>query len=1236
LEDGFGALDLNDKHPARTVPIAPATATPGKEKLLAQFSTSNAGNPDAFALHYALDDEQKALLAEYFPGTAFRPVESKPHTHPLSSISRSLCEVLALEQMRREDAQLVIDVGGAAQRHCRRAGQLPVVWSACPVLSGLDEAKVTTWLHTGVTDWCVHLAQDCDCYTLFSADQFDAALSIHSAYYLEPEVVATIIANTRLKFMICVHHNFPDAVGYFFPRPDQQFEATYRNVDGHVTMKLFGNSHVYKHPDPLWLSEGAVTTRGWLTTQVLGVYGPTTITRVCLTTDAPPPSEALLDLGAALLDVTHSGAVTLKGVSSISDKTFMPHLGVVSAGPNVNVYHKGITTVVPKTLVNEVGASIVGMARTAATYRTAVENTKRLVRKLNLPPRLAYQATLVVPAVAFAATASLERDALETYVHPYADDMAEYNAIRDLEPGSLPRAPYWAAASATLLALGAGVAHLLSRRHAPPGALGHAPLNLNIVAALGAGKDRILNGTLAPPCPWPRPGSLLGWTPGKPLTADELFGTVFVAPALEELVKRVPLATTALVAMEATSCMAVLGPRVGALAYAPTAVMHYATSFLPYPAAVAAHGLYNAAALAVSDGYVAAAGPSGSSGPLMLPGATANAIGLGAAAVVCAGYFALRWAVPRPMRPLRKLRTWIREKYAAFEEWWARDSTPYSGIRELVENYDAARVSTALAGISDVPRFDLPDTALGLDELPPINKGDHVMPVDLERRPQGERRVLSVVGPFTPARLMVATRKTADAEERAVRTRVVQEIPPLSRDAGERLDAAAQAIERFVTRRRTHFDPIDPTSRPAFEAWVSRFPESVRQMYVQGFNSLAATPLTDYDYKIGAFLKLEKLAKSEVGAFEDYNPRVISSRKPRFMAFTGPTMARVYVRLRELLTADTPFFYSSGASAEGIGAWFTNALKDGYTLLVKADSVKHDRHVRAEHHSAWHKLVRRLGASKAVVDALVRNAKQKTGKFPQGTQYVAKNQVASGDNDTNTEDTYVMMLCVLTAMHELTSENLLRLIDQDLPLPFRCVLCGDDTVIAINPDPKLWGGVFAYDLFAQQMARVGLELDGYCTDKPWEIEFCSALFWPVAPTDVPGHGHIEFVLAPKPGRVLPKVGVALDFKGDPAVWLRGNALGLRADVSPVPFLREVVLHILRLSSHILAKPIVEHHKAHAGYHWEYCDATWTFLHNRYGLTPEDLSDFVYELDKCTTFTVMLNGPAVQVLIDTDN
>jgi len=192
-----------------------------------------------------LDSNSDGTLALDFPGVyaATYPTKGK-NDHTVLHWCRVFMEQDVFEAVSKDGVKHVLDVGGMPCRAGRVASSLRIGYHSCnPTIDTADLSRKTYQRQ----NTCAHKAQACDCLS-----EREAAIAIHSLYYLTPAEWADILWRTSKRCGYAVVHRFDGERG-ILPPGAKVPEANYLRSGENVTMVVEGNSHRYTHSNMDWL-----------------------------------------------------------------------------------------------------------------------------------------------------------------------------------------------------------------------------------------------------------------------------------------------------------------------------------------------------------------------------------------------------------------------------------------------------------------------------------------------------------------------------------------------------------------------------------------------------------------------------------------------------------------------------------------------------------------------------------------------------------------------------------------------------------------------------------------------------------------------------------------------------------------------------------------------------------------------------------------------------------------------
>jgi hypothetical protein len=327
----------------------------------------------------------------------------------------------------------------------------------------------------------------------------------------------------------------------------------------------------------------------------------------------------------------------------------------------------------------------------------------------------------------------------------------------------------------------------------------------------------------------------------------------------------------------------------------------------------------------------------------------------------------------------------------------------------------------------------------------------------------------------------------------------------------------------------------------SFDGWAADYPEAFRKRLSVWKESFEQEGLTSSDFKIEAFVKIERLPLTLFSSDDkDRKPRLIQGRRGKLKVATGPWFKWAGKVLARNWNGRSQLYYPSGASAEEIGQWSSRAEADG--LIPHCfDFSQWDSTVGPGASLAWLDACRGMGCPGVIEDLALSRLRQVVGRTKFRAKYTKLAQVSSGDGDTSVGNSYIQGLGWLWVLHQVVP---------GVAANCRVMVLGDDSVIAAPKQLTIASISACWD-------RLGFKLTGGSTE--WDTaQFCSGRFWRSEGTRVFG---------PSPGRVIGKTFWSVINWGDSkrAPWLRGVCLGLSLNCSHVPILGALVQRLLELA-----------------------------------------------------------------------
>jgi len=187
-----------------------------------------------------MNSKSFATLIRLIPNVRFIKKDGTPHPHPLAHVTRYYAAYyalnVALQSLPKNKQVSVVDIGSKMSmwnRHPFSRG----IWGTCPIVTNEDilrhaDDPVGRFCRCKFPNTC----NDCD--------KHDAALLIHSIYYLSRDHVVSLAA--RHGKVYAVLHDFPELAGTIH-------EARYQRTTTDVIMTADTDRKAYRHPPCDWV-----------------------------------------------------------------------------------------------------------------------------------------------------------------------------------------------------------------------------------------------------------------------------------------------------------------------------------------------------------------------------------------------------------------------------------------------------------------------------------------------------------------------------------------------------------------------------------------------------------------------------------------------------------------------------------------------------------------------------------------------------------------------------------------------------------------------------------------------------------------------------------------------------------------------------------------------------------------------------------------------------------------------
>jgi len=409
-----------------------------------------------------------------------------------------------------------------------------------------------------------------------------------------------------------------------------------------------------------------------------------------------------------------------------------------------------------------------------------------------------------------------------------------------------------------------------------------------------------------------------------------------------------------------------------------------------------------------------------------------------------------------------------------------------------------------------------------------------------------------------------------------------------------------------------------------FQEWNTKgtFSAARQKNHVKAYNELQH--LTKQQLYRKSFVKLEIMH-----ILKTKNVRCISGASDTFNVLFGPPLYSFSKALSKTWNKDHWILYTSGTTCEDVSDWLLNqCVRMGVTFpgetFILMDESRQDAHVSAQSLLWEIKMLEVMGVDSSILEDLKRAIKV-IGITSKGLLYGRKGGRNTGDPHTSSGNSHMNAIKTIIGIIRILKSKSIE-IDLNNP-PFCLCIQGDDSLIYIKN--KIATYITSEELIAQSVS-FGFNLRFVTITKNIvDVDYISRLFWPT-------NSHpLGYVLGPKIGRVLSKIGFCRHAVQEIYPHIRGVAMGLKADVHHVPFLREWNESMLRITTGVEPKEMPFDYSMHSRGNHSYCERTWTFLLEKYNLTGYDLECFKQMLSNVKTLPYHLNYEGIEEIIACD-
>ncbi len=529
----------------------------------------------------------------------------------------------------------------------------------------------------------------------------------------------------------------------------------------------------------------------------------------------------------------------------------------------------------------------------------------------------------------------------------------------------------------------------------------------------------------------------------------------------------------------------------------------------------------------------------------------------------------------------------------------------------IVDEYNSDRTSVQIARekIGRGMKF-LSTTAT--TAMKKIRPGAYVKVVE-EKEPREDTPLMGVVATTFTGHIPVVPTSTQQNTLLSIRNRVVADVDPPVDGHWEKMS------RRFIKKQYINFAKfmIKDDVEQAFTEWNNNFPPGRKKEHLRAFEFLKSNSMQVHNYYRKLFGKREKLDKSTPDGLVDFVQRAISGTSHEANVLLGPFMYQYSKELTKQWDGRGVFYYTAGATAYETGSWMHDNYRLG-DLLVEIDFTQYDSTQGKDSHKFESNHYQQAGIDKYTgASDVVKKQTHMRGFTGDGIEYFVPYGRNSGDPNTSVGNTTNTCSTTEYVMTEVFGEG-----------DFKIKGMGDDN-ITIIPAALANGRDLdeVRDQIVAEFAKFGFKAKVKLHTDVSRAEFCSAAYWP-AKVD----GEETFVMGPKPGRLLTKMGFTI--KDLSLGEVKGMFQGYQASCGHVPVLRVYVNQMLAKMDGIRATHYYDkeaRYKMQAVAGISESDELGEFFMARYGLdlqqTEQSLSDLLDNVD----LDDMVEWPLLEVL-----
>lgn len=346
---------------------------------------------------------------------------------------------------------------------------------------------------------------------------------------------------------------------------------------------------------------------------------------------------------------------------------------------------------------------------------------------------------------------------------------------------------------------------------------------------------------------------------------------------------------------------------------------------------------------------------------------------------------------------------------------------------------------------------------------------------------------------------------------------------------------------------------------------------------------------------------------------KDFDPRAIQATSHKANVALGPFMWKTSKELCKIWNSKSRIFYTSGSTAEEIGEW-RGQFADDVVTIIEIDASRYDAHQGTEAHRTESIFYSKTGIQNYPEASFVFDAQRNTVGFSShGVFYRVPGKRKSGDPNTSCGNSINNGCCAEAIFIDRFPDLRMLVNGDDNLLVTRFVLTQDEMISLRN---------FVID----EYFKLGFAVKVKISTRWSKVEFCSSLFWPV---------EDGFVLGPKIGRRLPKIGFSL--RKLPVEQVKGMLLGLMKETKYIPILSDYARLTLKHLSKIKKENYYDYesqYKSRVTLNHKPCLQTELFFLDRYGIDVGDaVSSFAVVMKRIEReFTAIIDWPDLDLFL----